>query len=109
MGTLSLKCCAPSSTRLKKRFGTYGKEKEALPLEGGGKRVGVKGVRSIAKGLRKQSTDTERQLWRYLRNRQIEGFKFRGQQPIGSYIVDFVDLGKKVMVELIRTQEIFRR
>ena len=65
--------------------------------------MGVKGVRSIAKRLRKQCTDTERQLWRYLRNRQIEGFKFRRPQPIGSYIVDFVDLEKKVMVELIQT------
>jgi very-short-patch-repair endonuclease len=85
---------------MKKRFATYRKEKETLPLEGGGKRVGVKGMRGIAKRLRKQSTDTERQLWRDLRNRQVEGFKFRRQQLIGSYVVDFVDLEKKVIVEL---------
>ena len=62
--------------------------------------MGVIGLRDIAKKLRKQSTDTERQLWRYLRNRQMEGFKFRRQQPIGTYVVDFVDLERKVIVEL---------
>jgi very-short-patch-repair endonuclease len=39
-------------------------------------------------------------LWRYLRDRQIEGFKFRRQQPVGSYVVDFVNLEKKVVIEL---------
>src|SRR5271157_5368011 len=85
---------------MKKRPAEYEKTKESLPLEGGGKRVGVIGLRDIAKKLRKQSTDTERQLWRYLRNRQMEGFKFRRRQPIGTYVVDFVDLERKVIVEL---------
>ena len=40
--------------------------------------------------LRKDATDAERQLWSALRDRQIGGFKFRRQQRIGSYIVDFV-------------------
>jgi hypothetical protein len=62
----------------------YGKTRETLPLEGGGKRVGVKELRGTAKRLRKHSTDTERHLWRYLRNRQVESFKFRRQQPVGS-------------------------
>jgi very-short-patch-repair endonuclease len=39
-------------------------------------------------------------LWRHLRNRQIEGFKFRRQQPVGTYVVDFVNLEKKVVIEL---------
>jgi very-short-patch-repair endonuclease len=78
----------------------YGKIRETLPLEGGGKRVGVKGLRGTAKRLREHSTDTERHLWRYLRNRQIESFKFRRQQPVGSYVVDFVNLEKKVVIEL---------
>jgi very-short-patch-repair endonuclease len=66
----------------------------------GGKRVGVKGLTGIAKRLRKHSTDTERHLWRHLRNRQIEGFKFRREQPVGRYVVDFVNLEKKVVIEL---------
>ena len=68
--------------------------------EGGGKRVGVKGLRGTAQRLWEHSTDTERHLWRYLRNRQIESFKFRRQQPVGSYVVDFVNLEKKVVIEL---------
>jgi len=62
--------------------------------------VGVKELRSTAKRLRKQSTDTEQHLWRYLRSRRIESFKFRRQQPIGKYVVDFVNLEKKVVIEL---------
>jgi very-short-patch-repair endonuclease len=80
---------------MENHFGEHGKTMKALPLEGGGKRVGVKGLRDIAKRLRKQSTDTERHLWRYLRNRQIGGFKFRRQQPVGRYVVDFVNHKKK--------------
>jgi very-short-patch-repair endonuclease len=73
---------------------------EPLPLEGGGQRVGVKRLSGIARRLRKQSTDAERRLWRHLRDRQIEGFKFRRQQPMGAYVVDFVNLEKKVVIEV---------
>jgi very-short-patch-repair endonuclease len=45
-------------------------------------------------------TDAERLLWRYLRNRQLGGYKFCRQRPIGSYIVDFVCLEKKLVVEV---------
>ena len=62
--------------------------------------MGVRGVTGVARNLRKYSTDTEQHLWRHLRNRQIEGFKFRRQQPVGGYVVDFVNLEKKVVVEL---------
>ena len=85
---------------MKDRSATYRKKSRTLPLEGGGKRVGVKGLTGVARRLRKHSTDTERHLWRHLRDRQIEGFKFRRQQPVGRYVVDFVNLEKKVVVEL---------
>jgi len=62
--------------------------------------VGVDSLTAVARRLRKQSTDTEGHLWRYLRDRQIEGFKSRRQQPVGSYVVDFVNLEKKVVIEL---------
>ncbi len=62
--------------------------------------MGVKGLTGIARKLRKHSTDTEQHFWRHLRNRQIEGFKFRRQQPVGRYVVDFVNLEKKVIIEL---------
>jgi very-short-patch-repair endonuclease len=85
---------------MKNRSATYRKGRGSLPIEGGGKRVGVKGLTGIARELRKHSTDTERHLWRHLRDRRMEGFKFRRQQAVGRYVVDFVNLEKKVVVEL---------
>ena len=49
---------------------------------------------------RKNATDAERIHWGKLRNKQLGGFKFRRQQPIGQYIVDFVNFERKVVVEL---------
>ncbi len=85
---------------MKERSGTPGKTSTALPLEGGGRRVRVKDLTPVARRLRKHSTDTEGHLWRYLRDSQMEGFKFRRQQPVGSYVVDFVNFEKKVVIEL---------
>jgi len=53
-----------------------------------------------ARSLRSNLTDTEQLLWRHLRLRQINGHKFRRQRPIGPYIVDFVCLEKKLIIEL---------
>ena len=38
-------------------------------------------------------------MWRMLRSRQFDGLKFRRQVPIGDYIVDFVCLNPRVIVE----------
>ena len=53
-----------------------------------------------AKALRKNSTDVERILWQKLRNRQLGGYKFKRQVPIGSYIVDFMCASARLVVEL---------
>ncbi|AEG00128.1 endonuclease domain-containing protein [Methylomonas methanica] len=53
-----------------------------------------------ARDLRKNQTDAERLLWQHLRNRQLCGQKFRRQFPIDSFIVDFVCLEVKLIVEL---------
>lgn len=55
---------------------------------------------AIAKLLRKNSTDVERLLWRYLRAGRFAGHKFRRQQPVGSYVVDFVCFEAKLVIEL---------
>ncbi len=68
--------------------------------------MGVRTLIDIAKRLRKNSTDTEHYLWRHIRNRQIEGFKFRRQQRLGKYIVDFVNFERKVVIELDGSQHI---
>jgi oxygen-independent coproporphyrinogen-3 oxidase len=53
-----------------------------------------------ARALRRGSTDAERLLWRHLRNRLLEGYRFRRQCPLGRYIVDFVCLEAQLIVEL---------
>ena len=55
---------------------------------------------SYAKTLRQNSTDAEKILWRHLRAKQMEGIKFRRQQPIEGYVVDFVSLEKRLIIEL---------
>ena len=61
-------------------------------------------ITSIAKALRKRLTDTERLLWRHLRAKQLEGLKFRRQEPIGRYIVDFVCHEKRIVIEVDGSQ-----
>ncbi|MBN1978703.1 MAG: endonuclease domain-containing protein [Anaerolineae bacterium] len=53
-----------------------------------------------ARALRQQSTGAEKLLWCYLRGKQLEGAKFRRQQPIGEYIVDFVSFPYRLIVEV---------
>jgi very-short-patch-repair endonuclease len=53
-----------------------------------------------ARALRHNSTKAELMVWRYLRDRQVEGFKFVRQQPIGPYYVDFVCRQQRVVVEI---------
>jgi len=61
---------------------------------------------SFARVLRKDSTESEKKLWRYLRSKQICSLKFRRQQPIGPYIVDFVCFENKLIIELDGSQHI---
>jgi very-short-patch-repair endonuclease len=55
---------------------------------------------SYARALRREATDAERVLWRRLRSRQMCGFKFRRQVVIEPYIVDFVCLEAKLIIEV---------
>ena len=52
-----------------------------------------------AQRLRRELTYAERKLWSLLRNRQLEGAKFRRQQPIGPFIADFVCQERRLIVE----------
>jgi len=56
--------------------------------------------RGFAKALRACPTDSEQKLWRLLRRKQIAAMRFRPQQPIGPYIVDFLCPAAKLIVEL---------
>jgi very-short-patch-repair endonuclease len=58
----------------------------------------------FAKHLKNNNTKAEWYLWQHLRNRNISSYKFRRQHIIGNYIVDFVCLHKKLVVELDGSQ-----
>lgn len=59
-----------------------------------------------ARELRQRMTDAELLLWRRLRSRQVLGCKFRRQHQIGPFIVDFVCLEKKLVVEVDGSQHL---
>jgi very-short-patch-repair endonuclease len=54
----------------------------------------------LARKMRKEATDAERLLWNHLRTKRINNLKFRRQQPIGHYIVDFICYEKKLIIEV---------
>lgn len=56
------------------------------------------------KQLRRNSTEAEKKLWQYLRNKQFEGLKFYRQYGIGNYIVDFYSPSLKLVIELDGSQ-----
>ena len=53
-----------------------------------------------ARELRNNLTDAEQRLWEKLKRRQVAAVKFRRQQPIGPFIVDFVCFECQVIVEV---------
>ena len=53
-----------------------------------------------ARSLRVGQTDAEQLLWHHLRNRRLQGWKFRRQNEIGLYVVDFVCPDAGLIVEL---------
>jgi very-short-patch-repair endonuclease len=61
-----------------------------------------KKVRSgkLQRTLRNNMSDAEQALWNLLRGRQICGLKFRRQHPFGDYILDFVCLENKLVIEV---------
>ncbi|MEJ0070334.1 MAG: DUF559 domain-containing protein [Pseudomonadota bacterium] len=56
-------------------------------------------VKQRSRALRDNQTDAELRLWRHLRRRQINGWRFRRQHPIPPYIVDFACIEAKLIVE----------
>ena len=55
--------------------------------------------RKFAKHLRQHMTESENTLWRHLRAHRLNVEKFRRQQPIGAYVVDFVHFGARLIIE----------
>jgi len=53
-----------------------------------------------AKELRQSETEAEQIIWSWLRAKKLKGVKFRRQEPIGTYVVDFVSFEKKLIIEI---------
>ena len=53
-----------------------------------------------ARALRTNMSDAERKLWRGLRHKRLDGARFRRQHPMGRYIVDFVCLERRLVIEV---------
>ena len=49
--------------------------------------------------MRTEPTEAERRLWSILRGRRLGGWKFKRQEQIGDYIVDFVCFNARLIVE----------
>jgi len=53
-----------------------------------------------AKTLRRKQTEAEQRLWYHLRAHRFLGLKFKRQKPMGRYIVDFVCLEQRLIIEI---------
>ena len=63
-------------------------------------RVNIPTQKHLRQQLRNRPTPWEHKLWGHLKGRQLDGFKFRRQQGIENYIVDFYCPAAKLIVEL---------
>jgi very-short-patch-repair endonuclease len=57
-------------------------------------------IRQRARKLRQPQTSAEEQLWQHLRRKQLEGYYFRRQHPIGNFIVDFYCAEVRLVIEV---------
>lgn len=89
------------------------RKQQQAPLSPRGRGAGGEGAntpktdtwfRHRARELRKAQTPAEHDLWQQLRAKRFSGFKFRRQQVIGNYIVDFVCFDQKLVIELDGSQ-----
>nr|WP_305906569.1 endonuclease domain-containing protein [Methylomarinum sp. Ch1-1]MDP4519258.1 endonuclease domain-containing protein [Methylomarinum sp. Ch1-1] len=63
-----------------------------------------KALKANSRALRSNLTDAEQKLWQGLRRKQINGWQFYRQKPIGPYIVDFYCAAARLVVELDGSQ-----
>jgi len=62
-----------------------------------------------AREFRKQPTRSEAILWKALRGKRLDGVKFRRQQPIGPFVVDFYSSDDRLVIEVDGPIHIFQR
>jgi very-short-patch-repair endonuclease len=49
-------------------------------------------MEEVARQFCKEATESEKILWQALRGKKLDGLKFRRQQPIGLFVVDFYEM-----------------
>ena len=54
----------------------------------------------VAREFRKEPTPSEKILWDALRGKKLDGIKFRRQQPIGYFVVDFYNSVHRLVIEV---------
>jgi very-short-patch-repair endonuclease len=78
------------------------------PLAGGGEQSRpaiVRGRGTLrSRQLRTTASDAEQKLWRFLRQKRLNGLRFRRQYPIGAYFADFVCLPARLVIEVDGSQ-----
>ena len=74
--------------------GEEGARREAV-----GRRGGKRDLRSLARRMRRTHTEAERRLWSMVRANRLADWKFKRQEQIGDYIVDFVCFRARLIVE----------
>ena len=57
-------------------------------------------LKQLSRELRTNTTDAEKHLWAKIRVKQIKGYQFFRQRPIGDYIVDFYSPRAKLVIEV---------
>ena len=57
-------------------------------------------AKNLAKRLRKQPTDAEKRLWYFLHKKQLDGLRFKRQEPIGKFVADFVCPSLRLVIEV---------
>ncbi len=63
-------------------------------------------LKQLSQQLRENLTDAEKQLWTKIRMRQLKGYRFYRQRPIGDYIVDFFCPRAKLVIEIDGSQHL---
>jgi very-short-patch-repair endonuclease len=61
-------------------------------------------LKQISRLLRENMTDAEKHLWAKIRMKQLKGYQFYRQKPIGDYIVDFYCPRAKLVIEVDGSQ-----
>ncbi len=57
-------------------------------------------IRQYARELRQPQTPAEQKLWQRLRRKQLNGYYFRRQHPIGQFIADFYCAAARLIIEV---------